>query len=68
MFCATDMCGHSAYDWNIIAQLRFSAGRFVMSVSPTRMRPDASGTKPATARSSDVLPHPELPSNAISSP
>ncbi len=31
MLAATVMCGHSAYDWNIIAVLRFSGGRRVMS-------------------------------------
>ena len=68
MLPATFMCGHSAYDWNIIAVSRFSGGRRVMSAPPTRIVPSSGVTKPAIARSSVVLPQPELPSSAIISP
>ncbi len=68
MLPATLMCGHSAYDWNIIAAPRFSGGSASRSWPSTRIAPDSGTTKPAMARSSVVLPQPELPSNATSSP
>ena len=68
MLPATVMCGHSAYDWNIIAVSRFSGGSRVMSLPATRMTPSSGITNPAIARSSVVLPQPELPSSAIISP
>ena len=68
MFAATVMCGHSAYDWNIIAVPRRSGGSPAMSRPSTRIAPDSGSTKPAIARSSVVLPQPELPSSAIISP
>ena len=39
MLPATVMCGHSAYDWNIIAVARFSGGSRVMSSPATRIVP-----------------------------
>ena len=68
MLPATVMCGHSAYDWNIIAVARFSGGSRVMSSPPTRMTPSSGITKPAIERNNVVLPQPELPSSAIISP
>ncbi len=58
MLPATVMCGHSAYDWNIIAVSRFSGGSRVMSSPPTRIAPSSGITKPAIERSSVVLPQP----------
>ena len=68
MFCAAVMCGHSAYDWNIIAVPRFSGGRArdVAAVDADRAR--ARRHEPAIERSSVVLPQPELPSSATISP
>ena len=40
MLAATLMCGHSAYDWNIIAVPRFSGGSARMSRPSTRIAPD----------------------------
>jgi hypothetical protein len=68
MFCAAVMCGQSAYDWNTSAAPRRSGGRCAMSRPSTRMRPSCTGRKPQMARSSVVLPQPELPSSATSSP
>ncbi len=68
MLPATLMCGHNAYDWNIIAVSRFSGGRCVMSTPFTRIVPSSGITNPAIDRSSVVLPQPELPSSAIISP
>ncbi len=68
MLAATVMCGHSAYDWNIIAVSRFSGGSRVMSSPSTRIVPSSAITKPAIERSSVVLPQPELPSSATISP
>src|SRR4030095_3732216 len=68
MFAATDMCGHSAADWNIIAVLRFSGGSGAISLPSTRIEPDSGRMKPAIARNSVVFPQPELPRSAIISP
>jgi hypothetical protein len=68
MLSATVMCGHSAYDWNIIAVSRFSGGRPRMSRPSTRIAPASGVTKPAMERRRVVLPQPELPSSATSSP
>ena len=68
MLAATFMCGQSAYVWNIIAVPRASGGRRVMSRPSTTMRPSLGTTNPAIARRSVVLPQPELPSSATTSP
>ena len=44
------------------------AGVSVMSRSPTRTRPESSRSRPASERSAVVLPQPEGPSSATSSP
>ena len=62
------MCGHSAYDWNIMAVPRFSGGSRRMSRPSTRMRPACGVTNPAIDRNSVVLPQPDEPSSATSSP
>ncbi len=62
------MCGHSAYDWNTIAMLRLSGGRWVMSRPPSAIDPPVNATKPQIARSNVVLPHPEAPNSAMNSP
>ncbi len=68
MFAATLMCGHSAYDWNIIAAPRRSGGNASRSRPSMRIAPDCGTTKPAIERSNVVLPQPELPSSATISP
>ena len=66
MFAATVMCGHSAYDWNIIAVLRFSGGsaRDVLAVDADRARlgPDEAGDRAqqrrlAAARAAEERDH-----------
>src|SRR4051794_38527935 len=48
--------------------LRLCGGRVSMRCSPNRMRPLSSSQKPATMRSSVVLPQPEGPSSVKNSP
>ncbi len=47
---------------------RSLAARRVTSVSPIRMRPPDTASRPATIRSVVVLPQPEGPSSVTSSP
>ena len=53
---------------------RFSAGTFLRSADeyivcpPRRMTPDDGSSNPAIARSVDVFPQPDGPSNVTSSP
>src|SRR5882757_10358279 len=48
--------------------LRLCGGKVSMRCSPNRMRPLSSSQKPATMRSSVVLPQPEGPSSVKNSP
>ena len=73
MFFSTDMCGNSAYDWNIRLIGRRSGGSAHRSTSG---RPSSAGmvivpvsgcSKPAMLRSRVVLPHPLGPSSAKNS-
>jgi hypothetical protein len=57
------LCGHRAYDWNIIAAPRDCGGRRPMSRLSMRMIPASGVTNPAIARGREVLPQPLLPSN-----
>lgn len=47
---------------------RIRVGRSVMSRSSKRMPPGLGGVRPVMARSNVVLPQPEEPSSAMSSP
>ena len=66
-FFSTDICGKSAYDWNIRFTGRLWAGMLMRS-SPARVTDPWSGhSNPARIRSSVVLPQPDGPSNAKNS-
>nr|WP_279581142.1 hypothetical protein [Fodinicola feengrottensis] len=68
VFSATLMCGNSAYDCTTRPRSRRCGGIPVTSRPDNRTVPDASGTKPATARSAVVFPEPLGPRTATSSP
>ena len=65
---STFMCGNSAYDWNIMFTGRRCGGISVTSSPPMNRLPDVGRSKPASNRSSVVLPLPEPPSSAKHSP
>ena len=62
------MCGNSAYDWNIMLTGRSCGGTVLMSTPSMQMRPLLGWAKPASMRSSVVLPQPEAPTSANISP
>ena len=70
-FARTLMCGNRAYSWNTRPTERSSGGRSTPRArsnharSPSAIRPSSGATRPATARSTVVLPAPEGPASAI---
>ena len=70
-FARTLMWGNRAYSWNTRPTERSSGGRSTprarsnQARSPSAMRPSSGDTRPATARSSVVLPAPEGPASAM---
>src|SRR5438270_3050364 len=67
-FCIAVMCGNSEYAWNTMPISRLLAGTLVTSSPPKTTRPPSVSSRPATSRSAVVLPQPEGPSRATSSP
>src|SRR5882762_1522820 len=67
-FWATVMWGNSAYSWNTVLTSRVRAGQEVTSTPPSRMVPAVGCSKPAIMRSTVVLPDPDGPRIANSSP
>ena len=64
----TVMWGKSAYSWNTVLTSRRRAGSAVTSTPPSRMVPAVGCSKPAIIRSTVVLPDPDGPRIANSSP
>ncbi len=62
------MCGNSAYDWNIMLTGRWCGGTSFMTTPSIEIRPALGCAKPASIRSSVVLPQPEAPTSANISP
>jgi hypothetical protein len=62
------MCGNSAYDWNIMFTGRSYGGTSSIDAPSMKMRPAVGCSKPASIRSSVVLPQPEPPSRQKISP
>ncbi len=62
------MCGNSAYDWNIMFTGRSYGGTSVTSTPSMKTAPSVGVSKPASIRSSVVLPQPEPPSRQKISP
>jgi hypothetical protein len=67
-FSRTLRCGNSAKLWNTIPKRRLCAGWTVMSRFPKVILPPEGCSNPAIIRRSVVLPHPEGPRSAVSSP
>ncbi|MCY1525339.1 hypothetical protein D9M68_603150 [compost metagenome] len=67
-FSNTVMWGNNAYDWNTSPTWRRLGGSRVISRSSTRMRPLVGAIRPATMRSTVVLPQPDGPSSDTNSP
>ena len=61
-------CGKRLYDWKTIPASRRWAGTPVTSCPSTRTSPESGCSNPASMRSAVVLPQPEGPSRARSSP
>ena len=62
------MFGNRLYAWNTIPMFRLFADRWVMSLPPTTIVPWSTSSSPPSARSAVVLPQPDGPRSAISSP
>ena len=67
-FCATVMCGNSAYSWKTVLTSRLRAGSAVTSAPPSLIVPAVGCSNPAIIRSTVVLPEPDGPRIANSSP
>ena len=67
-FCATVICGNSAYSWNTVLTSRRRAGSAVTSAPPSLIVPAVGCSNPAIIRSTVVLPEPEGPRMANNSP
>jgi hypothetical protein len=67
-FCATVICGNSAYSWNTVLTSRCRAGRAVTSTPPSLIVPVVGCSKPAIMRKTVVFPEPDGPRIANSSP
>ena len=67
-FCATVMCGNSAYSWNTVLTSRRWAGRPVTSTPPSLITPAVGSSNPAIMRRTVVFPEPDGPRIAKSSP
>ncbi len=61
-------CGKRAYCWTTMPMPRWWGGSCVTSRPPRKTRPAAGRTNPATARRAVVLPEPEGPRRAMTSP
>src|SRR4029077_2815461 len=67
-FCATVMCGNSAYSWKTVLTSRWRAGSKVTSTPPSLITPAVGCSNPAIIRNTVVLPEPDGPRIANSSP
>ena len=68
MFCATLICRNRAQCWKTNPTPRSAAAAKVTSAPPNSTRPASGNSRPAITRSNVVLPEPEGPSSAMSSP
>ena len=68
MFSATDKWGNKVARWNTRFTGRLFAGRSVTSSPKMRTLPSSGTSRPATMRSTVVLPHPLGPSRVTNSP
>ena len=62
------MLGKSEYAWKTIPMSLWLAGTLVKSLPSTITFPESAKSKPASKRRAVVLPQPDGPSNATSSP
>ena len=67
-FSAAVIVGKSEYAWNTIPVSRRLAGTSVTSRPSISTRPSVGRSNPASSRSAVVLPQPDGPSRASSSP
>ena len=67
MFFSTDMCGKSAYDWNM-RLIGLRCGGSASRSCPSRdTDPESGSSNPASTRRRVVLPQPDGPSSAKNS-
>ena len=68
MFCATVLCGNSAWVWNTMPSPRSRGSRSLTTRPSMRISPAVGSSKPAIMRSVVVLPQPDGPTNTTNSP
>ncbi len=68
MFCATVLCGNSAWVWNTMPRPRSRGSRSLTTLPSMRISPWSGSSNPAIRRNVVVLPQPDGPTNTTNSP
>src|SRR5215470_2057653 len=68
IFCATVLCGNSAWLWNTMPRPRSRGSRSLTTRPSMRISPAVGSSKPAIMRKVVVLPQPDGPTKTTNSP